>query len=350
MSDIQMRFHKDMLVLTAPLDETLASQGVAVEFDRPYLNLVEPDSLEDALRLEMVAGAQCLVTTTQDITPARLAHSRMDGDEAKVARAALALAHKANPQHILVEIGPCGLPLDASSKGSLNENRAQYAAAARAFEGQAFDGFFLNGFTSLDDLKCALMGVKQVSDRLVFASVLLGDAKSEARDVPDPATADAKKDDFTVDDIDNGLLAGGYTLLESATDPLAYLDRHSPLDPSLWTQALAIMEDLGAAVAGFETAEPLPRALEYAREAVAHTNLPVAASLRVIKDPLGAGALGLVPLEDLQEYTPDTLVLAGQQLRDAGVQFLRATGQATAACTGALVAAVAGQDVKRTGV
>lgn len=345
MADIQMRFHKDMLVVSAPLDAALAAQGIAVEYDRPYLNLVEQDSLEDALRLESIAGAQCMVTATEDITPARLAHGRMEADAQRIAAAALEAVQSVNPQHILAAIGPCGLPLDGSSKASLNENRSQYAAAAHAFDGLGFDAFLLDGFTSLDDLKCALMGVAQVSDKPVFASVLLGQADGVA-----PAKVDrapAKESSFSVEDINSGLPSDGYTVLEDPVDPLAYLGRHTPLDPQQWPEALAIMADLGAAVAGFETADPLAKALDYAKAAAQAVPLPVMASLRVVKDPLGASALGLTPLEELQEYTPDTLVLAGQSLRDAGVQFLRATGEATAACTGALAAAVSGEDAKR---
>lgn len=345
MADIQMRFHKDMLVLSAPLDAALAAQGVAVEYDRPYLNLVEQDSLEDALRLEAIAGAQCLVTATEDITPARLVHGRMKAEADRIAAAALQAVRSVNPQHILAAIGPCGLPLDGSSKASLNENRSQYAAAARAFDGFGFDAFLLDSFSSIDDLKCALMGVAQVSDKPIFASVLLGQADDAV-----PVRADkpaASQSDFSVQDINSGLPPDGYTLLDNPVDPLAYLSRHTPLAPEQWPEALAVMADLGAAVAGFETADPLAKALEYAGTAARAVTLPLMASLRVVKDPLGAGALGLTPLEDLREYTPDTLVLAGQRLRDGGVQFLRATGEATAACTGALAAAVSGEDAKR---
>ena len=161
MPDIELRFNKDMLVLSAPVDAMLARQGVDVARDRQYLNLMEPDAIHDALNLEVMAGAQCLVTTTEDITQARLAHVRMEGDAAKLAHAALDIACDLKPQHVLAEIGPCGLPLDASSKASLNECRGQYAQAARAFEEDRIDAFFLNGFTNVADLKCALMGVAQ---------------------------------------------------------------------------------------------------------------------------------------------------------------------------------------------
>ena len=126
MPDIELRFNKDMLVLSAPIDAMLARQGIDSSRDRQYLNLMEPDVIHDALNLEVVAGANCLVTTTEDITQARLAHVRMDGDAARLAGAAFSIASELKPHHVLAEIGPCDLPLDASSKASLNEHRGQY--------------------------------------------------------------------------------------------------------------------------------------------------------------------------------------------------------------------------------
>ena len=50
MPDIALRFHKDMLVLSAPLAAVLARQGVDVARDLEYLNLIEPEAVRDALR------------------------------------------------------------------------------------------------------------------------------------------------------------------------------------------------------------------------------------------------------------------------------------------------------------
>lgn len=290
MADIELRFDQDMLVLSAPLDATLARQGIDVARDREYLNLMEPDVVSDALRLEAIAGAQCLVTPTDDITRARLAHVNMDADAARLAHAALDIVNSLAPQHALAAIGPCGLPLDASSKASLNENRGQYADAARAFEGGAFDAYFLDGFTRLADLKCALMGVAQVSGKPVIASFA-------------PESAEA------------------------------------------WQEAADVMADLGAAVVGFETAAPADEAAELARIARERTGLPVLAQLRVT-DPGPDAARGLVPVADIAAHTPDTLPLAAAKLHAAGVQFLRATGAARPACTAALSAAVQGLGVR----
>lgn len=298
MPDIALRFHKDMLVLSSPVAAVLARQGFDVERDLEFANLVEPEAVRDALRLSKVAGAQCLVANTASITPARLAQHGMEDRATEIVRMGLAVIRELKPQHVLVEIGPCGLPLDASSKASLNENRDQYARAARVCTGQEFDAFFLNGFGSPADLKCALMGVRQVSGAPVFASV----------------------------DVDaEGLLADG---------------RHT------FEDALAVMVDYEASVVGFATAAPLACAVTFARRAAGAGQLPVLAQLAVCEhNPKQGDATPENPY-----FCPDVLVGAAAQLRAAGAQFLRAAGAATPAYASALAAASEGFDVVRPDV
>lgn len=346
MPDIQLRFQRDMLVLSAPIDTALARQGVNVALDRQYLNLMEPEAITDALRLETIAGAQCVVATTEDITQARLAHLRMDADAQQLAHAAITAAQRVKPQHLLVEIGPCGLPLDASSKASLNENRAQYANAARAFADEEIDAFFLNGFSSIADLKCALMGLAQVSDRPVFASVALGrcDWTAQEADAQPEKEQQASRGEKPEVSLPFG---GGYVAVDETIAPPLPAASRARLALEAWLEAIDAMADLGASVVGFETADPIADALTYAKIAVERTNLPVLAQLRVTNAPSGAAAKNLVPLEDIDEYTPDTMANAAVKLYGAGVQFLRATGAATPAYTGALAATVTGLDVRR---
>lgn len=297
MPDIQLRFHRDMLVLSSPVAPVLARQGFTEAGDVEYATLMEPEAVEDALRLNLVAGAQCLVTETAGMTPARLVHHGMADRMPELAKAALDTANKLRSQHVLVEIGPCGLPLDPSSKASLNENRDQYARAARACEGMQLDAFFLNGFTNPSDLKCALMGVRQVSGLPVFASV-----------------------DVAAD----GMLADGR---------------------STFAEALSVMEEFEASVAGFSTKAPLVDACALAKQA-ATTPLPVLAQLDVVRHDPKQGQV----TEENPYYCPDVAVDAALALRAAGAQFLRATGAATPAYAGALAAAVDGTDAHRPDV
>ena len=52
MADIALRFHKDMLVLSSSVSAALERQGVDAARDLEFMNLVEPDSIQDILRLE----------------------------------------------------------------------------------------------------------------------------------------------------------------------------------------------------------------------------------------------------------------------------------------------------------
>ena len=355
MADIQLRFHRDMLVLSAPVDALLARQGIDAARDRQYLNLMEPDVMLDAYRLEDMAGAQCLVAPTEDITQARLAHVRMEGDAARLAHAAVQVVAELKPQHILAEIGPCGLPLDASSKASLNENRKQYADAARILDAEPVDALFLNGFTNLDDLRCALMGAAQVSAKPVFASVTIGEEGSVASlrqaggaSLPGAGArgqSQATPDDKVLESIAPAASFIGYEVADD--EPFSGAPAYrAPLDPERWPEAVGLMQELGASVVGFETAEPAFKAVSYASQAVGLTDLPILAQLRVTVRPDAKKPAPLVPLEDILDYTADTMTPAAVKLYGAGVQFLRATGLATPAFTGALAATVYGLDVR----
>ena len=292
MADIQLRFDYDMLVLSSPVQAQLANQGFDVARDLGYACLVEPELVRDALALSKVAGAQVLVAPTAFLTPARLAHEQLEDRAGEVANAAVSVARAAQPQHLLLEIAPCGLPLDPSSKSSLNENRDQYARAARLLAPYGADALFLNGFAGVDDLKCALMGCRQAYDGVLFVSV----------------------------DVDgDGALAAG---------------RGSVAD------ALGACVDLGADVVGIQTAAPLAQVAAIARRLRA-AGLPVLVQLSMGARDDRQGR----PTEENPYFCPDALVEAACVLRGAGAQFLRATGRATPAYTGALVAASEGFDV-----
>lgn len=292
MPDLALRFHKDVLVLSTSVASALSRLGVDAARDAELTLLLEPETIEEICKLEIMAGAQCLVAPTWALTPARLAHAGMEARAVDLARQALACVRSLNPQHVLVEVGPCGLPLDPSSKGSLNENLNQYARAARLFEAEEFDAYFLNGFASCDDLKCALMGVRKVSDAPIVASV-----RVEA-------------------------------------------DGHLACGRGTWREAVEVMGEYGASVVGFETGLSQEEACGLALQAVEACNLPILAQLRVAqRQPRQQGATA-----DNPYYCADTMMAAADALRRAGVQFLRAVGDATPAYTGALVATTLGSD------
>ena len=292
MADIQMRYHRDMLVLSSSVSSALARQGVDADRDLEFMNLIEPDSVRDILRMELTAGAQCLVLGTRNMTPAQLARRNMEDKAFELSVAALTVAKGLHPQHILVEIAPCDLPLDASSKATLIEHRDQYAACGRVFEKSDFDAYLLDGFTDVVALKCALMGLRQVSDRQIFASV----------------------------DVDaQGAMARRGTLAE----------------------ALAVMDEYGAQVLGFRTKAGIEAACALTKQAADITDLPLLVQLDVVEKNPKQG----VSTEENPYYCADIMAEAAPRLRAAGAQFLRAVGDASPAYTGTLAATMFGFDV-----
>ena len=140
----------------------------------------------------------------------------------------------------------------------------------------------MNGFTTADDLKCALMGLRKVTDAPIIASV------------------DVQGD---------GVLTSGR---------------------GTWREAVEVMVEYGAAVAGFSTLAAPSQARSLADTA---------------RETLEARGADLCLAATNPYYSPDTMMPAALELRAAGVQFLRAAGQATPAYTGVLAATVAGLDV-----
>jgi len=302
MADIALRFHNDPLVLSAPIDELLARQGVDdPASQREFMDLIEPESVLEVQRLDHMVGAQCMVTNTYDITRARLAHSRFEEQSAEIARASVDILRDLQPQHIIASIGPTRLPIDPESRSSLKQNRDQYARAVQDF-GDGFDAVLLDGMVSAVDLKCALAGVKKVCDLPVFASV---DLDAQGR------------------------------LMGRATS---------------WPELLAVMAEFEADVVGFSSGAPVEDILPLVAQATEATSAPILVQLRVGEhDPRDVNP-GFRPVEltpDNPYKTSDAVFEAGVALLSAGVQFLRAVGHATPSHTGALVIAGVGRDSVR---
>lgn len=291
MADIEMRFHKDMLVCTDSVCPTLRRQGADVDADFEMMLLIEQDSIQDVYRVEKSTNAQCMVTESRNLLPAKLAHRNLANRLPELAQSALSIVTECKPQHALVELGTTGLPLDSSSKTSLKENRDQYCRAARAFEAAGeFDGYLLSGFDTVSILKCALMGLRMVSDKPILATVKV--------------------------DKDGALVKSG-----------------EPLE-----DAIAVMAEYGASVAGFETAAAPKEAVALAKRAVAACRLPIMVTLEVVKRDNRQS----FPTPENPYFNPNQVFDVALALRAAGVQFLRASGDTSPAYTGGLAACLMG--------
>ena len=324
MPDISLRFHRDMLAIASPIAVVSAPKPGLVPADAsdpafadalaPYagpasalpdadgiweeLLLTEPETIADALALAALSGTSCIVLPTHGITRARLAHVRLEQCADAIARSAVELARSLRVPHVLAEIGPALLPIDPTSPSSLKANRAQYAEAARVFEGLGVDALFLNDLVDADDVRCALEGVRTETDLPVFASVRV--------------------------DADGKVLGRPHTL----------------------DDVLDAMEEGQADVAGFSTGAGIAQACALARRCADRLDAPLLVQLDVA-EVCSQPSYDPARREANPYWHPDMMVQAGIELRAAGAQFVRAQGAATASYGAALAATLQGLDALR---
>lgn len=285
--DIALRFNKEMLVLSGSVEAGLARLGVDTENDLPIANVLEPETIKDAIAPFVMAGAQCLIANTKDMLQARLAHNNLDSRIEQLASAALKIANSCKPQHVIVELGNCGLPLDDESRFSLNEFKNQYVNSGRTFaslsstKAGSFDAFLLSDLENTSQIKCALMGIRQVSDKPIFVSV-------------------------SVDK--NGKLNDKEDIYDYAQ----------------------VLVEYGATIAGIRTDENPDVAEVLCKRLRAGCNLPILMDFKVNDN------------KESNYYNPDTMKNACLVANKAGAQFLRASGFARPAHS-AILAGMSGK-------
>jgi len=325
--DISLRFNKDLITITPPAESYLCTAEDEDALHACLVGLLEPETLEHTYRMIMATGAQCVSAPTTAFTPARLRSLGMEAYADVLASNALEAAHAFSPQHVLLEANPCNLPFDPSKKADMKEYCSQYTSFGRLFENlnstqnatalplgadimpsltlsnEDIDGYLLSRFNSLGEMKCALIGLRKVTDRPIFTSMHFSD---------NALTADSES-------------------IETACRGC---------------------EDLESAVFGIEVDvienTDFDAAIELVGRAKAACNLPLMVDLvlheRTEKAQAAPGATRTQRQADALVLKPDIMFDFGLALHKAGVQFVRASGKASLSHTAVLAAATTGLD------
>lgn len=190
MADIELRLGRDMLVVQGAMGTMLEAQGFgpAAETCYPFLNLEEPETVEQLHRSYLAAGADCAVTNTFLATSSRLARFGLEGCVDQINAAGVRLARGVGFQHVLASVGPCGVEVEtgggASSPG-FGAAMEQYAEQVAALASAGPDAILLETFTSTDDALAALEASRRVCGLPVLACMFFTGRPGG----PDPAEA-----------------------------------------------------------------------------------------------------------------------------------------------------------------
>ncbi len=168
MSDIAMRFNRDMLVVEGGMGFMFERYG-ASNTDCPELyNVTEPSLIEEIHKYFHLAGANCAISNTYGASLSRLTKLDLQDHFEDLNRSGIKLAKTCKPQHVLADMGQSAILVEDDE--SANAAAQDYAKQAQVLALEKPDAIYIETMTSLADATCAVKAVKDACDLPVICS------------------------------------------------------------------------------------------------------------------------------------------------------------------------------------
>lgn len=189
MPDVMMRLGSEMLVFEGAMGTMLHRAGLEPGQCPEFLNLVEPEIIQNVHHSYYLVGADCSTSNTFGGSRPKLAEYGLEDQLEEINRAGVRLAREGGAPHVLADIGPTGLVMEPVGTATFDELFDIYAEQARALAMEAPDAFCLETFTDIAELRCAVLACKSVSEIPVIACVTIGGQGRMDLSGTDPVTA-----------------------------------------------------------------------------------------------------------------------------------------------------------------
>lgn len=163
-------------VFDGAMGTMLYGRGMFLNVCYDELNLRQPELIRDIHREYVKAGAELLETNTFGANPRKLAQYGLAADTEKINRAAAELTKSAAAGRAATvgAIGPLGIRVEPFGETSLEEARADFARQARGLLDGGVDGFILETFSDVSELRAAFEAIRALSDLPVVAQMTIG--------------------------------------------------------------------------------------------------------------------------------------------------------------------------------
>ena len=155
----------------------LYGKGIFLNVCYDELNLRQPDVIRDIHREYVRAGAELIETNTFGANPVKLAHHGLAADTEAINEAAARLARDAAGTRAAVAgaIGPLGIRVEPFGETSIEEARAAFARQVTGLLAGAVDGFLLETFSDVEELRAAVDAIRGLSDLPIIAQMTVGE-------------------------------------------------------------------------------------------------------------------------------------------------------------------------------
>ncbi len=163
-------------VFDGAMGTMLYGRGVYLNVCYDELNLRQPDLIAEIHRAYVKAGAELLETNTFGANPRKLAQYGLAGDTEQINCVAAELARTAAGGRAAVvgAIGPLGIRIEPFGETSVAEARADFTRQASGLLEGGVDGFILETFSDVDELRAAFEAVRGLTDLPVIAQMTIG--------------------------------------------------------------------------------------------------------------------------------------------------------------------------------
>jgi 5-methyltetrahydrofolate--homocysteine methyltransferase len=189
MADIQLRFNKDILVLDGAMGTMLQNADIPSDECGMLLNVLDPELIASIHEHYLQAGAQVLTTNSFGGTRAKLSEYGLEDRLVELNRASVRIAKSVKPQHVLGDVGPCGLVLEPLGTAHFDEVFDQYAEQIQALAAEEPDAILIETMADIADARCAVLAAKHVCDLPVFISCTFDTTGHMELSGTDPQTA-----------------------------------------------------------------------------------------------------------------------------------------------------------------
>ncbi len=163
-------------VFDGAMGTMLYDRGVFLNVCYDELNLRQPALISEIHRAYVKAGAELLETNTFGATPRKLAQYGLADETERINRAAAELARAASAGRTAVvgAIGPLGLRIEPFGETSVAEARADFTRQVQGLLEGGVDGFILETFSDVDELRAAFEAIRRLTDLPVIAQMTIG--------------------------------------------------------------------------------------------------------------------------------------------------------------------------------
>jgi methionine synthase I (cobalamin-dependent)/5,10-methylenetetrahydrofolate reductase len=164
-------------VFDGAMGTVLYGRGVFVNVCYDELNLRQPDLISDIHREYVKAGAEVLETNTFGANPFKLAHYGLSDDTERINAAAVRLAKEAAGTRaaVLGAIGPLGIRIEPFGETSVGEATTAFARQVTGLLEGGVDGFILETFSDVEELRAAVTAVRGLSQLPIVAQMTVGE-------------------------------------------------------------------------------------------------------------------------------------------------------------------------------